>query len=63
MRLVGDEMGCRLRQLVLLGQRRTGPTSKQLRPSTSHQLLFSQAQMDAFLLFQAIAAQVHMAQL
>lgn len=50
-------------QLSVFGFRNTTPeTSPQgsalLRPSPSHQLLFSATQTDAFALFQAIAAQV-----
>ncbi|KAI1714941.1 ring finger domain-containing protein [Ditylenchus destructor] len=67
--LKGDEAGCRLRQIVLFGTRikpdtsSTDPTvltktgTSGIKPSTSHQLLFSSAQMDAFALFQAISAQ------
>lgn len=61
----GDENGCRLRQLCTFGEiiyRRdvnvTGVSQPTLKTSASHQLLFSTAQMDAFSLFQAIAAQV-----
>ncbi|KAI6207356.1 RCR-type E3 ubiquitin transferase [Aphelenchoides besseyi] len=57
---------CRVRQLSLLGQNYTAtamtPIADQLnkttRPPSAHQLSFSSAQMDAFALFQAVAAQV-----
>uniref|UniRef100_A0A7E4WAZ4 RCR-type E3 ubiquitin transferase n=1 Tax=Panagrellus redivivus TaxID=6233 RepID=A0A7E4WAZ4_PANRE len=62
----GSEGGSRLRQIAIYGTPLTpveaAPGSKSaaktaLKSSTSHHLLFSTAQMDAFALFQAIAAQ------
>ncbi|CAD5224052.1 unnamed protein product [Bursaphelenchus okinawaensis] len=57
---------CRLRQIVVLGQSNvcanvvvpeTADTSKSLKATSPHQLSFSSAQIDAFSLFQAVAAQ------
>uniref|UniRef100_A0A914P7K3 DOC domain-containing protein n=1 Tax=Panagrolaimus davidi TaxID=227884 RepID=A0A914P7K3_9BILA len=66
--LKGSEAGCRLRQIAVFGQKvfvetfEDGINAKKertpIKQSNSHQLLFSTAQMDAFILFQAIAAQV-----
>lgn len=65
--LKGTEQGCRIRQIAVFGQKvcvesaDADPSKKEkvsIKQSNSHQLLFSTAQMDAFILFQAIAAQV-----
>ncbi|KAE9549406.1 hypothetical protein FO519_007385 [Halicephalobus sp. NKZ332] len=61
--LKGSDNGCRLRQIVAFGQKTSTTTPEEvkqdrgIRPSLSHQIFFSTAQMDAFTLFQAIAAQ------